>query len=342
MAERLPLEIKNLSHSYGDGDVLRNVSLEVGPGELLAVLGASGSGKSTLLRAVAGFVTPTSGSISIAGHVVCSDGSEKLSAEQRGVGMVFQDYALFPHMSVFDNVAFGIQGGGSVRDTVEDLLALVGLAGLGERSPATLSGGQQQRVALARSLAPQPSLLVLDEPFANLDGSLRFEISREIQRILAERGVSALLVTHERTEALGLASRVLVLDQEDGKEGATAVQVGPPEEVYSKPKTRGVAGMTGPFNVVSGDGKGTTAQTVFGEVNLVVPATGPCEVILRPEHLTLDMGGPHRVLRQRFTGMGYHLDVETPAGCILIQHDGDAPGVGAEVAVRIVGYGAPI
>jgi len=342
MSERLPLEINDLSHSYGDGDVLREVSLEVRPGELVAVLGASGSGKSTLLRAVAGFVTPTSGSISIEGNVVCSNGAERLSAEKRGVGMVFQDYALFPHMSVFDNVAFGIQGEASVRATVEDLLALVGLAGLGERNPSTLSGGQQQRVALARSLAPQPSLLVLDEPFANLDGSLRFEISREIQRILAERGVSALLVTHERTEALGLASRVLILDQEDGKDGATAVQVGPPEEVYARPKTRGVAGMTGPFNAVSGEGNGPKAQTVLGEVSLVVPATGSCDVILRPENLALDMGGPHRVLRQRFTGMGYHLDVETPAGCLLVHHDGDAPGVGTEVTVRIEGYGAPI
>lgn len=342
MPERYPLEINDLSHSYGEGEVLRSVSLEVRPGELVAVLGASGSGKSTLLRAVAGFVTPVSGRISIDGKVVCSGGEERLSAEKRGVGMVFQDYALFPHMSVYDNVAFGIQGEASAKRTVEDLLSLVGLAGLGDRSPATLSGGQQQRVALARSLAPQPSLLVLDEPFANLDGSLRFEISREIQRILAERDVSALLVTHERTEALGLASRVLILDQEEGKVGATAVQIGSPEEVYSQPKTRGVAGMTGPFNVVMGEAGGDRAQTGLGPVTLVVPASGQCPVILRPEALAVEMGGPHRVLRQRYTGVGYHLDVETPEGCLLIQHNGSAPGVGAEVTVRVVGVGAPI
>lgn len=338
------LLIQDLAHDYGQGPVFTNLCLEIYRGELVAVLGISGSGKSTLLRAVAGFVTPDKGSITLAGKVVAEDGREHQSAEERRVGMVFQDYALFEHMSVRENVAFGIHKDPSRRKRVDSLLKLVGLTDYADRRPTSLSGGQQQRVALIRALAPRPALLVLDEPFANLDGPLLREISAELRRILAAEGVSALLVTHERGEALGLADRVAVLDCPSAEAPARLVQIDRPEEVYNQPATAGVAALTGPAAFIDGEARGNLARTALGNIPLYSEREGPCRVVIRPEHLQLQPGqGKATVISRRFEGASYELELETAAGRLIAHtHSREAPQPGSTVSLRVVGPCAAI
>ena len=344
MPDSSPLLIEGLSHSYGHNPVFAEVSLEVGAGELVAVLGASGSGKSTLLRAVAGFVTPSSGSISLGGQLVAQDGRERIPAERRKVGMVFQDYALFEHLSVRENVSFGIHQEADRDQRVDQLLELVGLSGFGERRPSSLSGGQQQRIALIRALAPRPSLLVLDEPFANLDGPLLREISLELKRVLASEGVSALLVTHERGEALGLADRVAVLDGQEPGVPARLVQTDSPEVVYYQPATAGVASLTGPASFVEATASGTVASTPIGEIPLQQPREGACTVVLRPEQILIESPpGDAKVLSRRFEGASYELEVDSPAGRLIVHtHGREAAQPGDTVGLRVVGPCAAI
>jgi iron(III) transport system ATP-binding protein len=305
-----PLELRDLGHSYSGPSVFEGVSLTVAPGELVSILGASGSGKSTLLRAAAGFVTPTRGSVWIGGEEVAREGRELIPAERRGVGMMFQDYALFPHMNVAENVAFGLPGDPHGAARVSEVLALVDLQGLEDRRPGALSGGQQQRVALARALAPRPSLLLLDEPFANLDGPLRFEVGSHVVEILASEGVGALLVTHDREEALGLSHRVAVLAS-TGDEPAGLLQVGSPQEVYDAPVSAAAALLTGRVSFLS---------------------TGSNErLAIRPEEASFqpDESGEDRVLSRRYTGACWELRVETEAGTLLVDHVGaSAPQTG--------------
>ena len=301
-----PLKLRAVGHAYSGAAVFAEFSLTVAAGELVSVLGASGSGKSTLLRAAAGFVTPTQGSVWLSGAEVARDGLELVAAERRGVGMMFQDYALFPHMTVSENVAFGLSGGAGAQARVTELLALVGLDGLGTRRPGQLSGGQQQRVALARALAPRPSLLLLDEPFANLDGPLRFEVGRQVVDILSREGVGALLVTHDREEALGLSHRVAVLGR-NGPGPATLLQVGNPESVYTDPINAEVAMLTGRGSLLVHDSQ--------------------MQAVVRPEDasFTRQSDGDAEVLARRYAGGFWELHVETPAGVLLIDHRRGAP-----------------
>jgi iron(III) transport system ATP-binding protein len=338
------LLIQDLAHDYGQGAVFTNLCLEIYPGELVAVLGASGTGKSTLLRSVAGFVTPDKGSIALAGKVVAEDGREFQSAEQRRVGMVFQDYALFEHMSVRENVAFGIPKHPTRRQRVDALLELVGLTDFADRRPASLSGGQQQRIALIRALAPRPALLVLDEPFANLDGPLLREVSAELRRILAVEGVSALLVTHERGEALGLADRIAVLDTPSAEGPARLVQTARPEEVYNQPTTAGVATLTGPASFIEGEAQGHIVRTALGNIPLYAERDGPCRVVIRPEQIQLEQG-KHKatVLHRRFEGASYELELETAAGRLIAHtHNREAPQLGSTIHLRVIGPCAAI
>lgn len=324
--EGAALAVRALGHTYPGGvEVLTDVSFTLAPGELTAVLGASGSGKSTLLRAVAGFVTPTAGELELGGEVVCSAGRERCPAERRRVGMVFQDYALFPHMSVFDNVAFGLPKGPDRLPRVEQMLSQVGLGELAKRAPAALSGGQQQRVALARALAPAPALLLLDEPFANLDAALRMHLGAEIRDLLAQgagaRRTGAMLVTHDREEALGLADRVVVLGPPEPGAPSRLLQWGTPEAVYHQPATAAVARLTGDAAFLHGDGRGDRAETALGVVALSAPAEGPVTVVVRPEQLRFspEADGVARVRRRRFQGARYHLDLHSPAGPISLE-----------------------
>jgi ABC-type Fe3+/spermidine/putrescine transport system ATPase subunit len=239
------LEIERIAKSFGNTPVLRAVSLAVEEGEVVALLGPSGSGKTTLLRLLAGFEQPDAGNIRLGGREVAA-----LPPARRGVGMVFQHYALFPHLDVAGNVAFGLHGRGLDREEVArrvaEVLRLVDLAGYERRPVTALSGGQQQRVAVARALAPEPRLLLLDEPLSNLDPALRERTRRSIRELVARLGITTVLVTHEQEEAFDLATRVAVLW------AGELQQVGTPEELYERPANRVVARFIGRANLLRG------------------------------------------------------------------------------------------
>ena len=265
----------------GTTPVLDGVDLVVEPGTTLALLGPSGCGKTTLLRIVAGLEVPDDGTVLVGDRTVVGPGVF-VAPEERHIGLVFQDWALFPHLSVAGNVGFGLpraQRRGSPQ--VDEALDLVGLAGLGGRMPSTLSGGQQQRVALARAVAPRPDVLLLDEPFSNLDASLRGQVRTEIHALLVDLGVTTVFVTHDQDEAFVLGDRVAVMSQ------GRVVQAGPPDEVYLRPADRWVAGFVGTANLIPGDASGGSAATVLGPVALDVERHGPVDVLARPEHLDL-------------------------------------------------------
>jgi len=327
MSEASPVKVEGLTHAYGETAVFTDVSLAVGPGEVLAVLGASGSGKSTLLRAVAGFVAPLRGRVVIAGREVCVDGVERVRAEDRRVGMMFQDYALFPHYSVARNVAYGIHRQPDRDARVAQLLGWVGLGDLAARMPAELSGGQQQRVALARALAPRPVALLLDEPFANLDGPLRASIGHDVRGVLREAQTAAILVTHDREEALGLADRVAVLGPDTEAGPATLLQLDTPEAVYGRPATALVAQLTGPVTLIEGVADGQRAQTPIGPIPLLDVAHGAVTVAVRPEALVFEMDpeGPAVLIQRRYAGGRYILGVRQGAVNAVVEVVGVAP-----------------
>ena len=235
--------VRELDHAYGDVDVLHHVSVKIAAGESLALLGPSGCGKTTLLRLIAGLERPKNGSIHIGDQCV-ADNDHWVAPEQRRVGMVFQDWALFPHMSVAANVAYGLPRAERKGHRVSQALELVGLGDLGERMPETLSGGQQQRAALARALAPEPAILLLDEPFSNLDTSLRIEVRTDVHRLLHELGITAIFVTHDQEEAFVLGDQVAVMRQ--GK----VVQVDTPQGLYTHPADRRVAEFVGAGSLI--------------------------------------------------------------------------------------------
>ena len=266
------LAVRELARSFSpDGPpVVDDVSLDLGRGEILALIGPSGCGKTTTLRMIAGFEAPDRGRILIEGRDVTG-----LAPERRGVGMVFQDYALFPHMTAAENVRFGARDPAAVARWLE----MVGLAGLGDRFPEELSGGQQQRVALARSFAAEPGLILLDEPFSNLDAALRSVTRREIRALLKAAGTGILFVTHDQEEALSFADRVAVM------RNGRVLQTGPAQEVYDAPADAFVAGFLGRTNLLRGAADGAHATTRFGRLALSRPATGDVVLSLRPERI---------------------------------------------------------
>jgi iron(III) transport system ATP-binding protein len=300
MSESNPLQIAGLGHAFGKTQVVEFLDLTVGPGEFVALLGPSGSGKTTVLRAIAGLLTPLRGTITIGGRLAVRRGREQLPAERRGVGLVFQDYALFPHLSVSANVAFGLARSDPKR--VDQLLKAVGLSELGERRPAQLSGGQQQRVALARALAPKPALLLLDEPFANVDAELRAGMGAELSALATQEGTAVMLVTHDRSDALALADRVVILAP--GELGSRKLQEDTPQAIYHRPVSALAAQLTGPVGVLSGMGLGLTAATELGEFSLVQPHLGPVTLLIRPERARFepDPSGPVEVAWTRYAG----------------------------------------
>ena len=239
------LTLKNVGLSYGSRPALRDVSLVVPSGSLVAILGPSGCGKTSLLMALAGLVPIDAGTITVGSRELSSPG-HRIPPEHRGIGWVPQAASLFPHLSVGDNIGFGLPRGTRRNDRVEELAQLVGLAGFGGRSPGQLSGGQAQRVALARALAPSPDVLLLDEPFGALDSVLRHSLARDVARILREQDTTAILVTHDREEALDLADFVAVMDQ------GRIVQVGTPREIYESPATPWVASFVGDIVELTG------------------------------------------------------------------------------------------
>jgi iron(III) transport system ATP-binding protein len=319
VSETPALEIRELSHHYGARPVLDGVSLAVAPGEFVAVLGESGCGKTTLLRSVAGLVTPSSGEIRLGGRAVASGGRSLVPVERRGVGLVFQEYALFPQMSVAENVGFGLPRAQRAA-RVPALLALAGLAGLGERRPAQLSGGQQQRAALVRALAPGPHLMLLDEPFSNVDAARRATLGAELRRVIAAEGAAAMLVTHDRDDALRLADRVFAVTPGPGG-GSHIGQAAAPAEIYLRPVSAAVARLTGAAWFLEGEGRGEVAETPLGRVRLCEGREGAVSLVVRPEQAGFeeDAEGPDRVVERFFLGRGWALTCETAAGEVSVE-----------------------
>jgi iron(III) transport system ATP-binding protein len=293
------VRVRGLSKSFGPVDAVRELNLEIERGELMAVLGPSGCGKTTLLRVIAGFEQPDAGCVVVSDEVVAGPG-RIIPPEKRRVGMVFQDYALFPHLSVEGNVAFGLTNRPrEERDALaRRTLELVGLQHKAGGNVHELSGGERQRVALARALAPEPELVLLDEPFSSLDATLRGGLRREVELILRDAEATALLVTHDQEEALSLADRVAVM--RDGE----IVQVGPPVEVYGTPATRWAAQFVGEVNVLAGVARGGGVETELGVFDLRTPASGSVHVAVRPEQFELraDGNGNARVVAREFRG----------------------------------------
>ena len=310
-SQELGLRLRGLRKSFGDVVAVDGLDLDVPEGSICALLGPSGCGKTTTLRLIAGLERPDAGSVEIGDREVEGPGGS-VAAERRRIGMVFQDYALFPHMNVAANVGYAL-GRRPDRARVERALETVGLGGLGKRNPHELSGGQQQRVALARALAPTPDLILLDEPFSNLDAGLRDRLRQEVREILMRAGVTALFVTHDQAEALSIADTVAVM--RDG----VVEQAGTPEEIYSRPASRWVAGFLGEVEVLSGDATGGRVECELGAVRAESDVSGPVDVLIRPESIAIGINGPEgaaeaEVLGRRFFGHDQLVELRLASG----------------------------
>jgi len=346
------LALRSIRKSFDSKEVLTDVSVSVREGEVLALLGPSGSGKTTLLRVIAGFESADGGTVEVDGQDVV-----RLPPERRRFGMVFQHYALFPHLSVGENVAFGIEVGqldkSEVSRRVEESLERVDLAGFSTRRIHEISGGQQQRVALARALAPGPRLLLLDEPLSNLDPTLRERTRSELRRVVGEVGITAVWVTHEQEEAFHVGDVVAVLD------AGRLQQAGPPAEVYRRPVNRFVAGFVGRASWLRAKpGEGSSAVVEAGGRRDQWSATYPdaeeeIDLLVRPEQLSVGpsdraTGLPGTILGRRFAGSTtlYRIQLSGEDGVVLDAADADPDrevGSGCTVALRegevAVGFG---
>jgi iron(III) transport system ATP-binding protein len=339
------LRVEGVHKSYGAQTVLRGVDLAVTAGSFTSLLGPSGSGKTTLLRVIAGFERADQGRVSL-GERVVDDPERFVAPERRRIGFVPQDGSLFPHLSVLQNVGFGLPRRERRSKKVAQLLEMIGLSEFEGRYPHQLSGGQQQRVALARALAIEPSLVLLDEPFASLDASLRAALRHDVRRVLKERGATALLVTHDQDEALSLADRVAVLH--DGRIG----QCDTPQELYARPSTPELALALGQTNFLGGRLSGKTVETALGSLLLERPLAEAGDgmtmlVLVRPEQLVLsgELGGDRplgRVLSTEFYGHDAVVTVraewdETKTLVVRTAKAGDLPLEGTRVAVSVRG-----
>ena len=278
-----PLVVRRVGKSFDGPPVLSATSLHVDAGKIVALLGPSGCGKTTLLRIIAGLERPDAGEVRLGERVLAAPRTF-VAPERRRIGMVFQDWALFPHLTVSRNVGFGLTRAERRGGRTEAALELVDLIGLADRMPATLSGGQQQRVALARALANRPAVLLLDEPFSNLDASLRGSIRGDVERLLRELSLTTVFVTHDQEEAFLLGDEVAIML--DG----TVAQQDAPAEIYNHPATSRVAAFVGDANFIPGLASGGKAETPLGPVPLRDLGEGPVDVIVRPEQLLVEEG----------------------------------------------------
>lgn len=333
------LQLNSVSCAYNGNPVVEQVSFHINPGEIACLLGPSGCGKTTTLRAIAGFEPVSAGEIRLDGRIVSQSG-HRIPPEKRHLGMVFQEYALFPHLSIWDNVCFGLREhhNGERKRIGEKVLELVGLADYRSRFPHELSGGQQQRVALARALAPEPSLILLDEPFSNLDVDLRRRLSLEVREILKEQGTTALLVTHDQEEAFAMSDRVGVMSEGSLQQWDT------PYTIYHEPVNRFVANFIGLGHFIRG--KALTPDTVDTEIGVIrgnraypwVKDT-PVEILIRPDDILPDANSTltATVLQKTFIGASMLFRLQLRTGSIV---DAQFPShtdfeVGQEVGIRL-------
>jgi iron(III) transport system ATP-binding protein len=351
------VEVAGLACSYGTTRVLRGLDLVVASGEVACVLGPSGCGKTTLLRVLAGFLPAEAGSVSIGGRVV-DDGRHCVAPEDRKVGYVPQEGALFPHLTVAGNVGFALARRSRRQRTVrrsrvEELLELVGLAGFADRRPDELSGGQQQRVALARALVSEPDLVLLDEPFAALDAGLQHRLRLDVRAALAAAGVTAILVTHDQTEALSLGDQVVLM--RDGR----ALQSGSPVDLYTHPSDAWSAGFVGDATLLTAHIHDGIAQTPLGALTVAAcehPPVGKARVVIRPEQIVLagclptqpngtngNGGPPHgEVTKTHYYGHDALVEVAVLPGrthTVMARTWGPVapPPLGTEVVIRVEG-----
>ena len=330
--KKVSVTVKNLSLRYGDVEVLKDISLDVEPGEFFALIGASGSGKSSLLRLIAGFLAHQSGELLIDGVDIRTQ-----PPHLRKLGMVFQNYALWPHLTVGQNVAFGLQEQGlskrEVAFKVDAVLDIVGLGNFAQRSPTTLSGGQQQRVALARTIVVEPQVLLLDEPLSNLDKQLRTQMRNELKNLQKNLGLTTIFVTHDQEEAMATADKMAVLD------AGVLQQTGTPTGLYDYPINRFVARFVGTANMIEGAITQVTAETIrfkadglhaldFERTPHAVPRTGPVCMAIRPHHIVLKVGDEQVdnacvwldgcVLQAEFCGRFSRYKVQVGGICLIV------------------------
>jgi iron(III) transport system ATP-binding protein len=300
---------QHLHKSFGDTPVISNISFAIKQGDILALLGPSGCGKTTTLRLIAGFESLDNGYIEIDGRTVAENGFS-LPPEKRRVGMVFQDYAIFPHLSIAKNVAFGLGRNQQAGERTEAMLKMVGLTGQGDRMPHELSGGQQQRVALARALALDPAVVLLDEPFSNLDTALRQQVRREVKGLLKQNEATAVFVTHDQEEALFLGDQIAVMN------AGVIEQLGTPEEIFHRPRTRFVAEFMGETDFIQGEVSNRGIDTALGQLPLPQPhpalSVGTVVTLaVRPDDVALEAANGNgeaangRVISRQFTGIAY-------------------------------------
>lgn len=335
------LMLDGVTRTFGTKTAVQDLSLTVQEGELLTLLGPSGCGKTTTLRLIAGLERPDAGTIRVHGDVVTGEGTF-VQPDERDIGLIFQDFALFPHLSVGENIAYGIQDrpADAIDQRVTDLLELVNLTGYRDQTPDSLSGGQRQRVALARSLAPEPEVLLLDEPFSNLDVALRQEMREEVRAILNETGVTAISVTHDQEEALSISDRVAVID--DGR----LEQVGSPEAVFQRPTSRFVAEFLGDTGFVTGTVSNDQLTTPIESLGVEHLDTDPgeplptaIEVLVRPDDIKAIPTDPAsangRIVHRQYTGPSFVYRVELETGDIVHCHHNHVDRFAIDDPVRI-------
>ncbi|MGB0683132.1 MAG: ABC transporter ATP-binding protein [Magnetovibrionaceae bacterium] len=342
------LEISEIRHRFDGPEVVKGVSLDLDSGEFLCLLGPSGCGKTTLLRLAAGLERVQTGSVRLGGRIVGDGNGAHVEPEGRRVGLMFQDFALFPHLTIRENIRFGVTDLSAERRAwIDKTVARMGIEGLMDNYPHTLSGGQQQRAALVRALAPGPQALLLDEPFSGLDVTRRAAVREETLTLVQDTGIATLMVTHDPEEAMFMADRILVMDE------GRIVQAGSPAETYFKPANAYVATLFGPVNRLSGtveDGAVETALGSFPASNLT--AGDQAEVMIRPEGIEVTIGQsaptidvPAReaeVVNARLLGNGSHLRLRLPNGSAEgLDLQARIPGAflperGAKVMIRVV------
>lgn len=334
--KEIGVAVRNASKNYGVVSAARDVSFELPKGQLMALLGPSGCGKTTTLRLIAGFERLEGGEIQIAGETVAKPPFH-LPPERRRVGMVFQEYALFPHLTVEQNVRFGLHHySGQANQRVATVLSLVGLDGLEARYPHELSGGQQQRVALARALAPEPQLILLDEPFSNLDAGLRVRVRSEVRTILRQANATAIFVTHDQEEALSLVDVVAVLI--DG----SVRQVARPQQLYAQPADRDVASFLGDANFLVGTASGRRIECELGTLESIVENQGAVDILVRPENVAVMPAAADSTTRVRnilFFGHDQLVTVQLGSGLLVDARLGPMYhfAVGQPVQVKVEG-----